>query len=71
MREESGERLVVTTTLGEMDVRDLEPRVGEIDDDEKNVTWVEYRYQGEIVHRSVQIDKKQPFTLTADTSDLR
>ena len=54
-----------------MDVRDLEPRVGEIDDDEKNVTWVEYRYQGEIVHRSVQVDKKQPFSLTGSAGEMR
>jgi hypothetical protein len=63
--------VIVPTTRGEMDVRDLEPRVGEIDDDEKTVTWVEYRYQGELVHRSVEINKKEPFNLSGATSEMR
>jgi hypothetical protein len=86
--EESGERLAtVLTSLGEMDVRDLEPRVGEEDTDDRNVTWVEYWCKpgvdplihslrwvitpAVIVHRSVAVEYKRLPPLFSAISELK
>lgn len=50
---------MVTTTKGEMDESLLEKREGSIDTDTETTSWVEYWYEGELVHRSVNMVLKR------------
>ena len=50
---------MVTTTKGEMDESLLEKREGSIDNDTETTSWVEYWYEGELVHRSVNMVLKR------------
>lgn len=53
--------MLVTTTKGEMDDSLLEKREGTIDNENELTTWVEYWFQGELVHRSAHVTlKKMP-----------
>ena len=52
--------MIVKTTKGDMDDSLLEKKTGEIDNENEHTTWVEYWLDGELVHRSVHIDLKQP-----------
>ena len=53
--------MLVTTTKGEMDDSLLEKREGIVDTDNEYTTWVEYRLEGELVHRSAHVTlKKMP-----------
>lgn len=53
--------MLVTTTKGEMDVTLLEKREGSVDNENELTTWVEYWFEGELVHRSVHVTlKKMP-----------
>ena len=53
--------MLVTTTKGEMDASLLEKREGTIDNENELTTWVEYWFQGELVHRSAHVTlKKMP-----------
>lgn len=53
---------MVFTTKGEMDESLLERRSGSIDNDNEYTVWVEYWHEGELVHRSVHVQLKQPAT---------
>jgi hypothetical protein len=50
---------LVTTTKGNMDESLLEKREGVVDNENEYTTWVEYWYEGELVHRSVHVHLKQ------------
>lgn len=50
---------LVTTTKGDMDESLLEKREGVVDNENEYTTWVEYWYEGELVHRSVHVHLKQ------------
>jgi len=51
----------VMTTKGEMDDSLLEKREGTVDNDNELTTWVEYWFEGELVHRSAHVTlKKMP-----------
>ncbi len=53
--------MLVTTTKGEMDDSLLEKREGTIDNENELTTWVEYWFEGELVHRSAHVTlKKMP-----------
>lgn len=52
---------LVTTTKGEMDDSLLEKREGTVDNENELTTWVEYWFEGELVHRSAHVTlKKMP-----------
>ena len=54
--------MIITTTKGEMDDSLLVKKEGSIDNDIETTTWVEYYYEGELVHRSAHVTlKKSPF----------
>jgi len=51
----------VNTVHGEMDIALLNKRTGEIDNENETTTWVEYYFNGELVHRSAHVTlKKMP-----------
>jgi hypothetical protein len=50
----------VQTTRGLMNDADLEKRDGATENAEELVTWVEYWFEGQLVHRSVHVTKKHP-----------
>jgi hypothetical protein len=53
--------MLVMTTKGEMDDSLLEKREGSVDDENELTTWVEYWFEGELVHRSAHVTlKKMP-----------
>jgi len=49
----------VFTTKGDMDESLLEKREGSLNNDNEYTTWVEYWYEGELVHRSAHVTLKQ------------
>ncbi len=51
--------MLVTTTKGEMDDSLLEKREGGVEDDNEKTSWVEYWFNGELVHRSVHVELKK------------
>jgi len=53
--------MLVTTTKGDMDESLLEKREGSVDNENELTTWVEYWFEGELVHRSAHVTlKKMP-----------
>jgi hypothetical protein len=53
--------MLVTTTKGEMEDSLLEKREGSVDNENELTTWVEYWFEGELVHRSAHVTlKKMP-----------
>jgi hypothetical protein len=50
---------IITTTHGEMDESLLEKREGVVDNDHERTTWIEYWFNGELVHRSVHVTLKE------------
>ena len=50
---------MISTIYGEMDESLLEKRTGVDEDDRARIGWVEYRLNGEIVHRSANIALKK------------
>lgn len=49
---------MITTTKGEIHESLLEKREGQVDTDTENTEWVEYWFEGELVHRSVHVKLK-------------
>jgi len=49
----------IATIHGEMDETALEKLEGVLDNDHECTTWVEYRMNGELVHRSVHVTLKE------------
>jgi len=53
--------MLISTTKGPMDDSLLAKTEGVVDNDDERTTWVEYRLDGEIVHRSAHVTlKKMP-----------
>ena len=53
--------MLISTTKGQMDDSLLAKTEGVVDNDDERTTWVEYRLDGEIVHRSAHVTlKKMP-----------
>ena len=50
---------MILTTLGMMDEAVLHKRTGGHDDPDETVEWVEYRYNGDLVHRSAHVTLKK------------
>jgi hypothetical protein len=51
--------MLITTTKGLMDESLLVKKTGGIDNDDERTTWVEYRLDGELVHRSAHVTLKK------------
>ena len=49
---------MITTTKGEIHESLLEKREGKVDTDTETAEWVEYWFEGELVHRSVHVKLK-------------
>ena len=52
--------MLINTTRGEMDEALLEKKEGGLDNENEHTTWVEYYFEGELVHRSANIQLKKP-----------
>ena len=62
--------MIVTTTHGPMDESLLDKRVGVDEDDRARAEWVEYWLNGELVHRSANIQLKKGIELNLETARL-
>jgi hypothetical protein len=51
--------MMITTTKGDMDESLLQKSVGSTESDKEIISWVEYRLDDELVHRSVHVVLKQ------------
>lgn len=51
--------MMITTTKGEMDESLLVKSEGKTENDKEIISWVEYRLDDELVHRSVHVVLKQ------------
>ena len=60
----------IFTTKGNMDEALLDKKEGVIDNDNEYTTWVEYWYEGELVHRSAHVRLKQSPPLFAEAASL-
>ena len=51
--------MMITTTKGDMDESLLQKSVGSTESDKEIISWVEYRLDDELVHRSVHVVLKK------------
>ena len=51
--------MMIITTKGDMDESLLHKSVGSTESDKEIISWVEYRLDDELVHRSVHVVLKQ------------
>lgn len=51
--------MMVMTTRGEMDDSLLERKTGVVESEKEHTEWVEYWFEGEMVHRSVNMQLKE------------
>ena len=54
---------MINTTLGEMDENMLQKKEGGHDNENETCKWVEYYFDGALVHRSVHLDLKKGILL--------
>lgn len=50
---------MIETTKGMMSEDALEKREGMFEDDNEKTSWVEYWYEGQLVHRSAHVNLKR------------
>lgn len=60
----------ITTTKGKMDIKLLECKKGNIDNDRECTDWVEYWHNGELVHRSAHVTLKTSPSLFAEAASI-
>lgn len=58
----------ITTIHGEMDEALLEKRTGTTDNPNDSSDWIEYWYNGELVHRSVHVSIKHGLDVFGETA---
>jgi hypothetical protein len=61
---------LITTTKGDMDETLLEKKEGSVDNDNEYTTWIEYWYEGELVHRSAHVTLKKAMQLSAKAASF-
>ncbi len=61
---------MITTTKGLIEEALLEKREGVVDNDNEYTTWVEYWYEGELVHRSAHVQLKKTLVLSAEAASF-
>lgn len=57
---------MINTTKGKMDEALLEKREGFIENDNESTKWLEYWYESELVHRSVNVTLKKALVSTSE-----
>lgn len=62
--------MLINTTLGEMDDSLLKKVEGSLDNLTETTTWVEYYFNDELVHRSVNMTLKQSAFLQGNVSSF-
>lgn len=62
--------MIVSTTKGEMDTSLLEKREGSVDNENELTTWVEYWFEGELIHRSAHVTLKTSPMLFAEAATI-
>lgn len=62
--------MLISTIHGEMDEELLEKRVGTEETSVEIISWTEYWYNSELVHRSVHMHLKQGLDVFGDTANL-
>jgi len=62
--------MLITTTNGDMEESLLEKLEGTVDNDNELITWVEYRYEGELVHRSAKVVLKKAVSPFVEVASL-
>ena len=60
----------VFTTKGDMDEALLEKKEGSVDNDDEYTTWVEYWFEGELVHRSVHVHLKKALVMSVEAASM-
>ena len=63
--------MMIETTKGPMDESKLVKTTGEIDDENECTNWVEYRFEGELVHRSAHVTLKPKAGAVAQSEAAR
>lgn len=53
-----------------MEESDLEKRTGQVDNDVECTTWVEYWFEGELVHRSAHVHLKRGIEFGLEAADF-
>lgn len=61
---------LINTTHGLMDASLLRKEEGCIENEYEKTTWVEYWLEGELVHRSVNMELKQALISLAESATL-
>lgn len=61
---------LVFTTRGYLPKCSLEERTGGFENDNEKTAWVEYWLDGECIHRSVDIQLKQPVLAFGEAASL-
>jgi len=62
---------MIFTTKGYIDESLLEKQEGFIDNDNEHTTWVEYWYEGELVHRSAHVRLKKSPSMFAEAASIK
>lgn len=60
----------ITTSRGLMELTSLKRRVGMYDDEDEHVDWVEYYFEGKVVHRSAHTTLKKFPSASGIAADL-
>ena len=53
-----------------MDEALLEKKEGSVDNDDEYTTWVEYWFEGELVHRSVHVHLKKALVMSVEAASM-
>jgi hypothetical protein len=61
---------IIETTKGNMLESLLEKRTGKEEDENQILTWIEYWFEGELVHRSVDLYLKRGIDFGLDAASL-
>jgi len=62
--------MIINTTHGQMDTKELEKKTGEVDNENETTRWIEYYLKGELVHRSVHVHLKRGVELFPTAASL-
>ncbi|NBX98017.1 hypothetical protein EBQ81_04100 [bacterium] len=62
---------MIFTTKGYIDESLLEKQEGFIDNENEHTTWVEYWYEGELVHRSAHVRLKKSPPMFAEAASIK
>lgn len=61
---------MITTIHGDMDESRLRKKTGVRDNEYEYTEWVEYWFEGELVHRSVTVQLKKPVVVFGEAAKV-